>query len=201
MPNWKDEYLSSLRDAELQNPVNMELIQTCSHMADRISALEAEKAALESHVSNANVGKQASGLKVGNASGSDDPGIAQLRLDLAESLRSKGVTEDRLRTAEDELAKLRNKSKDDSRSIRDLSTERTMLTTRLKDREHEIREKRKLIEQVQDEMITLNLQMSVAEKERDKVKKENKELVDRWMKRMAQEAEAMNLANEPNFDK
>lgn len=50
-------------------------------------------------------------------------------------------------------------------------------------------------------MITLNLQMSVAEKERDKVKKENKELVDRWMKRMAQEAEAMNLANEPMFDK
>lgn len=50
-------------------------------------------------------------------------------------------------------------------------------------------------------MITLNLQMSVAENERDKVKKENKELVDRWMKRMAQEAEAMNLANEPLYDK
>lgn len=50
-------------------------------------------------------------------------------------------------------------------------------------------------------MIALNLQMSMAEKERDKVKKENKELVDRWMKRMAQEAEAMNLANEPIFKK
>lgn len=45
-------------------------------------------------------------------------------------------------------------------------------------------------------MITLNLQVAMAEKERDKVRKENKELVDRWMKRMAQEAEAMNLANE-----
>ncbi len=47
-------------------------------------------------------------------------------------------------------------------------------------------------------MITLNLQVSIAEKERDKVKKENKELVDRWMKRMEQEADAMNLANEPS---
>lgn len=56
-------------------------------------------------------------------------------------------------------------------------------------------------QQVQDEMITLNLQMSVAERERDKVKKENKELVERWMKRMAQEADAMNLANEPLFNK
>lgn len=36
----------------------------------------------------------------------------------------------------------------------------------------------------------------MAEQERDKVKTENKELVDRWMKRMAQEADAMNLANE-----
>jgi hypothetical protein len=50
-------------------------------------------------------------------------------------------------------------------------------------------------------MITLNLQVSMAEKERDKVKKENKELVDRWMKRMAQEADAMNLANEPLLEK
>lgn len=50
-------------------------------------------------------------------------------------------------------------------------------------------------------MITLNLQVAMAEKERDKVKKENKELVDRWMKRMGQEAEAMNLANEPLLDK
>ncbi|KAJ4175007.1 autophagy protein 16, interacts with Atg12p-Atg5p [Fusarium falciforme] len=56
-------------------------------------------------------------------------------------------------------------------------------------------------QQVQDEMIALNLQMSMAEKERDKVKKENKELVDRWMKRIAQEADAMNLANEPIFEK
>lgn len=47
----------------------------------------------------------------------------------------------------------------------------------------------------------MDLQMSMAEKERDKVKKENKELVDRWMKRMAQEADAMNLANEPIFEK
>lgn len=52
------------------------------------------------------------------------------------------------------------------------------------------------IQQVQDEMIALNLQLSMAEKERDRVKQENKELIDRWMKRMAQEADAMNLANE-----
>ncbi|KAI8666575.1 hypothetical protein NCS57_00882900 [Fusarium keratoplasticum] len=197
MPSWRDQYLSSLKDAELSNPVNMELVQTCSQMADRISALEAEKTGLESLISSS--GKPTKQQPIEPSS--NDPGVAQLKQDLAEALRSKGVTESRLRTAEEELTKLRSKTKSDSRSIRDLTADKTHLTTRLKDREYELREKRKLIEQVQDEMIALNLQMSMAEKERDKVKKENKELVDRWMKRIAQEADAMNLANEPIFEK
>ncbi|PNY28755.1 Autophagy protein 16 [Tolypocladium capitatum] len=227
MPNWREEYVSSLKDVELKNPVNMELVQACSspsaplsrvslqakprtgsQMADRISALEAEKAALESHVSSAGTANSSMARPSGAAS--DDAAAAQLRVDLAESLRSKGATEARLRAAEDELARLRTKTKEDGRAVRGLTADRTALTMRLKDREHELREKRKLLEachlpeahpQVQDEMITLNLQVAMAEKERDKVKKENRELVDRWMKRMGQEAEAMNLANEPLLDK
>ncbi|KZZ93856.1 Autophagy-related protein 16 [Moelleriella libera RCEF 2490] len=201
MAGWREEYLSSLKEAELRIPVNMELVQTCSQMADRISALEAEKAALECGASVVNAKKGTVGSKGAGTSNADDPGVAQLRLDLAESLRSKGVTENRLRAAEVESSRLRTQSKSDARSIEGLTADKASLTTRLKDREHELREKRKLLEQVQDEMITLNLQMSVAEVERDKVKKENKELVDRWMKRMAQEADAMNLSNEPLFDK
>lgn len=49
-------------------------------------------------------------------------------------------------------------------------------------------------------MIGLELQLSVVEKDKEKVKKENEELIDRWMKRMAKEADALNLANEPNHD-
>ncbi|EWY91612.1 hypothetical protein FOYG_08666 [Fusarium oxysporum NRRL 32931] len=196
MPNWRDQYLSSIKDAELSNPVNMELVQACSQMADRISALEAEKNGLEALVAN-------SGTPTAQPTepSTNDPGVAQLKQDLAEALRSKGVTEKRLRAGEEELMQLRAKHKADTKSIRDLTADRNSLTTRLKDREYELREKRKFIEQVQDEMIALNLQMSMAEKERDKVKRENKELVDRWMKRMAQEADAMNLANEPIFEK
>ncbi|CEJ82681.1 hypothetical protein VHEMI02730 [[Torrubiella] hemipterigena] len=163
-------------------------------MVDRIAALEAEKATLETHIVSSPPSKTTPA-----STNPNDPGVAQLRLDLAEALRSKGVTEARLRSSDEELTKLKAKSKEDAHRIKTLSSERTMLVTRLKDREHELREKHKLLEQVQDEMITLNLQMSVAETERDKVKVENKELVDRWMKRMAQEAEAMNIANEPEF--
>ncbi|KAM3530921.1 hypothetical protein NHJ13051_001149 [Beauveria bassiana] len=182
----------------------MELVQTCSQMADRISALEAERASLQARIlpppsssSSSSITGKLTPDAAAPRPGQDDATTTQLRHDLAEALRAKGATETRLRAAEEELAKLRVKTKEDARSVRDLTSERTALTTRLKDREYELREKRKLVEEVQDEMITLNLQMSVAEKERDKVKKENKELVDRWMKRMAQEADAMNLANEP----
>ncbi|KAL7918476.1 autophagy-related protein 16 [Trichoderma austrokoningii] len=197
MPNWRDEYLSSLRESELNSPVNMELVQACSQMADRISSLEAEKVALESLI--AGQGSRPS-LQPGEAA-ANDPGVAQLRLELAEALRSRGVAETRLRMAEEELDKLRSKTKQDTRSLKDLTTERTSLATKVNDREYELKEKRKLVEQVQDEMIALNLQLSMAEKERDRVKQENKELIDRWMKRMAQEADAMNLANEPTLGK
>mgnify|MGYP005987969899 CR=1 FL=1 len=118
-----------------------------SQMADRISGLEAEKASLEAHLTNNSANKQSqSSPKPNTAPAVDDPGTIQVRLDLAEALRSKGVTEARLRAAEEELAKLRSKSKEDSRSIRHLTSDKTVLTTRLKDREHELREKRKLLE-------------------------------------------------------
>lgn len=192
-------------------------------MADRISALEAEKAALQSRPPTASTSKNPVPARPGDVS-SGDAGIAQLRLDLTESLRAKGVTESRLRTADEELGRLRAKTKEDARAVKDLTADRTALTFRVKDREHELKEKRKLLEvpsaprdhaapllcaplltlgpqQVQDEHIALNLQLSMVERERDRVKKENKELVDRWMKRMGQEADAMNLANEPHLEK
>ncbi|PHH77863.1 hypothetical protein CDD80_133 [Ophiocordyceps camponoti-rufipedis] len=215
MTDWRIEYLASFKDVERQNPVNMELVQACSEMADYISALEADKASLESRAakSSASVSRSSKSTPTtttiaaasrsqpdtAQPSSQDSTAVAQLRLDLAETLRSKGVAETRLRAAEAELGKLRSQAKTDGRAIKELSADRTALTLRVKDREHELREKRKLLEQVQDEMITLNLQVSMAEKERDKVTKENKELVDRWMRRMAQEADAMNLANEPHF--
>lgn len=111
-------------------------------MADRIAALEAEKAVLESHISKS----PSTTPKIPTEGAVDDAIVTQIRLDLTESLRSKGVTEGRLRVAEEELTKLRVKSKEDSRSLRDLGSDRTTLITRLKDREHELREKRKLIE-------------------------------------------------------
>ena len=45
---------------------------------------------------------------------------------------------------------------------------------------------------MQDEMVSLNLQLNMAEQRSEKLEKENKQLVDRWMERMGREAEEMN---------
>ncbi|KAK1657402.1 autophagy protein 16 [Colletotrichum godetiae] len=190
MADWRSEYLASIREQEKNNPVNLEIVQLCSQLSDHVAALEAENQVLKSKTAPEKKGKTTA------SENSSDPTIVQLQLQLAEALRSNGTLKDRAKQAEDEAQTLRSEHKEDARKVRSLTVENTALTTKLRDREHELREKRKLVENVQDEMITMNLQMSMAEQERDKVKKENKELVDRWMKRMAQEADAMNLANE-----
>jgi len=48
------------------------------------------------------------------------------------------------------------------------------------------------LQDVHDETVSLTLQLNMAEERSQKLERENKELVDRWMKRMAQEADAMN---------
>lgn len=72
--------------------------------------------------------------------------MAQLKSDLAEALRSKGQLQSRLRVAEDELEKLRTKSKADNRIVKDLHAERAVLMTKVKDRDEELRGKAKLLE-------------------------------------------------------
>lgn len=164
-------------------------------MADRITVLEAEKAALQATSPSKPRVKSST-----HPQPPDDATIVQSRLELAEALRSQGVAETRLLAAEQELTMVKSKAKDDTRNIRKLDSELSTIKTKFRDREHELKEMRKLLEHVQDEMITLNLTIDVVEKERDRAKQENKELVARWMRRMEQEVEAMNLANEPHLD-
>jgi hypothetical protein len=69
-----------------------------------------------------------------------------LKSDLAEALRSKGQLQSRLKAAEDELEKFRQKNKADVKIVRDLSNDRGTLVTKVRDRDQELREKGKLLE-------------------------------------------------------
>ncbi|EFX02265.1 autophagy protein [Grosmannia clavigera kw1407] len=195
MPNWRDEYVASIKEADEADPVNTALILACSTLQDQVAALQAENALLRSTTAKV---PETDRLDLSNVPDAETP-RAQLRVDLTEALRSQGKLQLRLKTAEEELESLRLSNRTDSRTIRTLTNERNALLIKVRDRDEELRGKSKLVEDVQDELIALNLQLNIAEQQRDKIREENKQLVDRWMQRMGQEAEAMNIANEPYF--
>lgn len=48
------------------------------------------------------------------------------------------------------------------------------------------------LQDFQDEMASLNLQLNMAEERSARFQQENQDLVDRWMAKVGQEADAMN---------
>ncbi|KAI0115908.1 autophagy-related protein 16 [Nemania sp. FL0031] len=207
MNNWRDDYLASLQEAERNNPANKDLVETCSQLADRVAALEAEKAAWASGSPTPSSTKAAAAPPAALAvtrppsTSAPDPvaspeGTTQLRLDLAEAIRGRGQAQTRLKSAEAELATLRSKNRVDNKRISDLTNERNALTARIRDLNEELDKKRSFLKDVQDENLTLNMELNMTAQRAAKVEAENKELVDRWMKRMGHEADALNLQNE-----
>lgn len=141
--------------------------------------------------------------------------LAKVRHDLAEAQRSRASMEARLHIITTEGAKLKTQASLDNRRIAELLKEKSTLITRTRDRDEELRGKAKLLEvcplwivsvtsygprlsdvqDVHDENLSLTLQLNMAEDQSQKLRQENKELVDRWMKRMGQEAEALNITS------
>lgn len=142
--------------------------------------------------------------------------LAKVREDLGEAQRSKGAMQAQLQSLNEEVAELRAQSQIDKRRIRELGVEKTNLVKRMRDLDEELKGKAKLLEvcfaytsslncsqvltfyfsqHIHDETISLELQLNMAEAQSRKLKQENKELIDRWMARMGEEAEAMNKAS------
>ncbi|KAH7037656.1 autophagy-related protein 16 [Microdochium trichocladiopsis] len=242
MPDWRDDYLTSLQEAERNSAVNKDLVDACSQLADRVAVLEAEKAVLLQRqqqtaqalqepqpgtftsafraatrspwqqsdnrsgtpppplpASSSSSASAATGGDItGGGGGGGGDAAAQTRLQLAEALRSRGQLQTKLRAAEDELRKLRSSTQVAAKQIHDLKTERNSLQSKLRDRNEELDAKTKAFLDVQDENLALNLEIASQDKRMAAVKAENKQLIERWMKRVGEEADAMNLANEPS---
>jgi chromosome segregation ATPase len=121
--------------------------------------------------------------------------LSRLRADLAATQKSRADLQSQLKPLKEELEKMKTKAERELKRIEDLTRDKVTLERKLRDREEEIKGKARLVEEVQDEMVSLNLQVNMAEQRSEKLIKENQELVDRWMARMGQEADAMNTAS------
>ncbi|KUJ22210.1 autophagy protein [Mollisia scopiformis] len=199
MASWRDEYVQALQERDQRERASYQrldddLIAAYTNLLDRATALEAEKAANTSSV-------ETTKARESTSTPNPNDGSAQLRKDLAEALRSNGQLQSRVKVAEAELVKLKAKSKTDSRLIDDLSKERGYLSQKLKDRDEESRGKTKLLDDVHDEVISLNLQLNMSEQRNKDLRSENKELIDRWMARKGHEAEEMNRTLQDQLDR
>jgi hypothetical protein len=118
--------------------------------------------------------------------------IAQLRSELATTQRTRSALETQLNTLTAELSALKATDTAQRQRIDLLEKTKAALERRGKDRVDELKGKGKFVEEVQDEMVAMNLQLNMAEQEKERLRKENEELTSRWVSRMEEEARRMN---------
>lgn len=118
--------------------------------------------------------------------------VVSLRADLATTQKARTALQAQVDELTTTLKGLELQSKTSMSQITQLSRQKMDSEKRLRDRDEELRGKSKLAEDAQDEMVALGLQLNIAEQKQEKAERENKELTERWMKRMGEEADQMN---------
>ncbi|CAF9930639.1 MAG: hypothetical protein ALECFALPRED_004696 [Alectoria fallacina] len=198
MPSWRDDYLNALDERDKKEKANQAVYDSYAKLADRTASLQAARSAEATRIQeeprpSPNPKDHKTGReKAVPSSPTTGDVTAKVRQDLSEAQRSRGLMEARLQSVIEELQKLKIQSSLDSKRIGELSKEKATLITGMRDRDEELRGKAKLLEDVHDETVSLTLQLNMAEEHSQRLRRENKELVDRWMARMGQEADAMN---------
>ncbi|CAI7597333.1 unnamed protein product [Penicillium pancosmium] len=207
MAHWREEYLAALAVRDHREKANLTIYDAYTRLADSSAKappaielsgnLSGERGlAASNETQKVAHSRSAAARKHQTEAG---PSITDLlnttRTELAEAQRSRAELRDRLDQTTNEAEKLRKKIGQDGRQINSLEGEVAQQQKRLKDVDEELRGKAKLLDDFQDEIAALNLQMNMAEQKAAKLERENRELVDRWMARMGQEADAMNDAS------
>jgi chromosome segregation ATPase len=118
--------------------------------------------------------------------------LSTLRNDLAATQKARSSLQAQLSDLTAQLSALSTQQRFSQNQVTTLTRQVLEAERKLHDRDEELRGKSKMVEHAQDEMVALELQFNLAEQRSEKLEKENKELVERWMKRMGEEAERVN---------
>jgi chromosome segregation ATPase len=107
--------------------------------------------------------------------------VNALRADLATNQKARAALSQQIANLTTRLSTLETQSTLTTQQITRLTHQNTTLARRLRDREDELREKAKLVQGAQDEMVSLGLALSMAEQKAERLEGENEELVRRWV--------------------
>ncbi|RMD40766.1 hypothetical protein DV735_g4354, partial [Chaetothyriales sp. CBS 134920] len=195
MADWAEQYLGALKARDRVEKANIGLYEHCSRIEDEKAEL-AQIALVTKDDEQPEPNRLPPAPSLFRVSSPpprpESPSVAEMRLDLARAQQERSELQRRLDLLTSDLDSLKTKSRKEAKKLVQTSAQVVHLTTKLRDRDEELKGKAKLVEQVQDENVTLNLQLNVAEENAQKLKEENQELIDRWMARMGKEAERMN---------
>lgn len=180
---WRTDFLSSLAQRDKREKSHDDFISAYSRLASRTTSIH-ESSASSKDASNA----LGDGVLQGGDLGGAATGLAQLKADLTAAQQTKAHLQLSLKAVGDEKDTLQRKLEQQDRII----LEWNRLDRRTRDLEVEVRAKNKHIQELQDEILTLTMELNMLTKREEAVRKENKELVDRYMAEMAKKAESMN---------
>jgi hypothetical protein len=196
--DWREQYLAALKARDAVEKRDLELYNYCSRLADQRAELQKannkEAPAESSEKPLATIPPPSLGYlrRVSSPPPQDSVSVALIRQDLVKAQQERADLQARLEKASQDLDSLKTKSRQDTKRLAQATANVNQLTLKLRDRDEELKGKTKLVENVQDENVTLTLQLNLAEQQQEKLKKENKELVDRWMAKKGKEADRMN---------
>ncbi|KAK9489488.1 autophagy protein 16-domain-containing protein [Lipomyces doorenjongii] len=127
--------------------------------------------------------------------GTNSRDLARIRVELESLYNNQSTSKSIIENLEAEAEKLKLYNARIDAEFEKLQLDKKKLESRLKTRDEEYRERNKSIQILQDEILTYQIQLNVAEDKVNKLEKENRELVNRWMERVSREAEKLNDAN------
>ncbi|KAL8813038.1 MAG: hypothetical protein Q9223_000662 [Gallowayella weberi] len=195
MTSWRQEYLLALQARDRIEQAQKPLYDAYTRLADRAATADAQARAISEAEPTSIQPSKAAPPKTPAQPPSNAESLAQIRADLTEAQRNRDSLQSRLKDISSSLQKSKSQSAIDKKRLDELASERATLTLRLRDQDEELRGKTKLLEDLHDEKVSMTLELNMAEHQVQRLRKENEELVERWMARMGEEANAMNEAS------
>ncbi|CAG8487065.1 8467_t:CDS:2 [Racocetra fulgida] len=121
--------------------------------------------------------------------------IQSLKDERAELYKTQGMNAQRLLDVNDVLRNHEETAKKNKEEIQKLTEANQTLTNKVDLQVQVLREKDVTIQLLQDEVATLQLELGKIDERMKDLEKENGQLLQRWLKKMNEEAERMNEAN------
>ncbi|KAK9465646.1 autophagy protein 16-domain-containing protein [Lipomyces arxii] len=176
--SWQDSMLKAIENGrDVREKAEYYRFEAYSKMLDRMIAAEHNAAQLSS------------------SSDPDSTEIVKLQSEVKSLHDFQRAAKSRIKVLEADTQTLKDYNARIVAEFKKLNLENKKLDTRARLREDEHRARKQVLQDLQDEILTYQMQLNIAEDRVNKLERENAELINRWMERVTREAEKLNDAN------